>query len=113
MKTDRPRPFQKPVYTYPKPTTATTSVNTFSHHVDQQHLLSTQLQRPSSWDHESNQISSSPSFYPLVHPGEHFGNAEEDGFGADTDAGIFSHTNFGESTTYTEDNYRPTQGISH
>lgn len=111
--TGRPRPY-KPFYTYPKPakpsTTSTTNTNTFSHH-DQQN------QRPStsqhSWDHETNHIS----FYPLVHPDEHFGVVEENDFGTEAEAAVFSHSNnYGDfsnkPTSYADNDYRPFQGIS-
>lgn len=107
--TERPRPIYKPFYSYPKPakpstTTTTTNTNTFSQHDQQNH-------RPPSWEHETNHIS----FYPLVHPDEHFGIGNEDGFGSETDAAVFSHNSYGDfsnkPTTYAADNdYRPFQG---
>lgn len=98
------RPIYTPVYTYPKPDT-----NYYNHHEHQIPLSpSTPSTRP-SWEHETNHISS-PSFYPLVHPDEHFGLTDDTGFGAQADAAVFSHT-----PTYNTDNdegYRPFQGIT-
>ncbi|XP_055310501.1 serine proteinase stubble isoform X2 [Sitodiplosis mosellana] len=119
--TERPRPY-KPFYnTYPKPsqpakptTTSTTNTYTFSQHDQQNHHQQHQHhQRPQpSWEHETNHIS----FYPLVHPDEHFGIVDEDGFGSEAEAAVFSHTNnFGDfsnnkPTSYAGDDYRPFQG---
>lgn len=130
--TERPRPNYKPVFTYPKPSKPTTTItspsNTFSHpydqlhhhhhHQNQQHHVHQQhqatAQRP-TWEHETNQISSSPSFYPLVHPDEHFGMVDEDGFGSEAEAAVFSHNGYGDysnkPTSYADDDYRPYQGI--
>lgn len=122
--TERPRPLYKPVYTYPKPSTTitTSNTNTFSHHTNQynQHSSpsSSSPHRPTSWDHETNHISSSPSFYPLVHPDEHFGIVDEEGFGAEAEAAVFSHNHnsYGDfsnkPTTYADEEYRPFQGIA-
>lgn len=98
--TERPRP----IYTYPKPAKPPTSIidtNTFSQ----------PNHRPTSWEHETNHIS----FYPLVHPGEHFGIADEDGFGSEAEAAVFSHNSYGDfnsnkPTTYGDTDYRPFQG---
>lgn len=123
--TYRPRPIYKPVFTYPKPTKPTTTItssNKFSSHPYDQplynhhHQQQAVVQRP-TWDHESNQISSSPSFYPLVHPDEHFGGGiDEDGFGSETEAAVFSHNGYGDysnkPTSYADDDYRPFQGIA-
>lgn len=97
------RPIHTPVYTYAKPSTS----NYYNHH-DHQTPLPTTSARP-SWEHETNHISS-PSFYPLVHPDEHFGLTDESGYGAQADA-VFSH---GSSPTFnanTDDDYKPFQGI--
>lgn len=108
--TERPtRPQYKPVYTYPKLT------NTHQYHQHNDHHDSPS--RP-TWDHETNHISS-PSFHPLVHPDEHFGLIDENGFGAEADA-VFSHNTYGvdynnnKPTTFNgnnNDDYRPFQGI--
>lgn len=100
--TEHPRPF----YTNPKPATSTITdpnTNIFSQH-DQHN------QRPTSWEHETNHIS----FHPLVHPGEHFGIADEDGFGSEADVAVFNHNNYGNKpTAYGDsDNYRPFQGTN-
>lgn len=113
--TEHPRPIYKPVFIYPKPSkpTTITSSNAFSHHTDQQHHQQQSHHRP-TWEHETNHISS-PSFYPLVHPDEHFGIIDDDGFGSEAEAAVFSHNNYGDysnkPTTYADDDYRPFQGI--
>lgn len=101
--TERPRPI-KPYYTYPKPAKpSTTSTTSFNQHNQQSH-------GPTSWEHETNHIS----FYPLVHPDEHFGIADEDGFGSEAEAAVFSHNNYGDfsnkPTTYADNEYHPFQG---
>lgn len=110
--TERPRPLYKPVYTYPKPSTTNT-------YVQPNHQSPTRPPSSSStsWEHETNHISS-PSFYPLVHPDEHFGLVDAEGFGAEADA-VFSHNTYGDynkPATYAgngnnDDDYRPFQGI--
>lgn len=115
--TERPRPLYKPVYTYPKPSTTitTSNTNTFSHHTNQ-HTASSSSQHRPTWEHETNHISSSPSFYPLVHPDEHFGIIDEEGFGAEAEAAVFSHNTYGDfsnkPTTYADEEYRPFQGTT-
>ena len=110
--TERPRPIYKPFYTYPKPAKPSTDSISNTNRFSQQH--NQQNHRPTSWEHEheTNHIS----FYPLVHPDEHFGSVNEDGFGSEAEAAVFSHTNYdGFSnkpiTQYGDTDYRPFQGI--